>query len=154
MDESLTSRLDAALNLKAQKDQEAAEKLQAEERARRDIEARIKTATERWQKSHADLQQAVSNINRTISSHGLHLKLVSGERGQTFGLAQVQVHLSGSQGAPKKVVFNISTLGLVQPVVLIPHSGDHPPKFEISEDDVAKYEAVLVDFIDQAVKAL
>ncbi|WP_157986006.1 hypothetical protein [Teichococcus vastitatis] len=154
MDKRLSSRLDAALNLKGQKDRQAAEKLQAEERAKQEVAQKRKTAVERWEKSYSDLQQAITNVNGTISGHDMELAIGSEENSRSSGLAQVHVVLSGVRGSARKVVFNVDTLGSIHPVLLIPHTGERQPRFEISGDDVAAYEAILVDFIDQVVKAI
>lgn len=51
----------------------------------------------------------------------------------------------------RQVVFNVSALGLVQPVTLIPHTGRKIPDFKIDEVAPDHYEGVIVDFIDQCV---
>jgi hypothetical protein len=66
------------------------------------------------------------------------------------GLAQLFITLKEEGFAKERqVVLNVSALGLVQPVTLIPHTGRKFPDFKIDEVSAEHFTGVIIDFIEQ-----
>jgi hypothetical protein len=107
----------------------------------------------RWVLAKDEIGAAVDAVNAEIAPTGMVLSWSEKPRGDDHaGLAQLFINLA-EEGDPRerRVVFNVSALGLVQPVTLIPHTGRKIPDFKIDDVNKDHYEGVIVDFIDQCV---
>lgn len=150
MDVETKARLEAVLDRKA--DLEAAARAAKDEReraAQRQI-AEQQAIKDRWDQSLHEIDAAISAINTQISSASLTLSAkLEPQKSDHPGLAQMFITLTEpDQPRERRLVLNVSALGLVQPVALIPHTGPKIADFRISEADQAKYESVLVEFLD------
>ncbi|MCR5881250.1 hypothetical protein [Phenylobacterium sp. J367] len=116
-------------------------------------EAHREAIRRRWTLAKEEIGAAVDAVNAEIAATGMSLSWSEKPRGDDHaGLAQLFITLE-EEGYTKErqVVFNVSALGLVQPVTLIPHTGRKIPDFKIDEVAPDHYEGVIVDFIDQCV---
>jgi len=105
---------------------------------------------DRWDQSMCQIDAAISAINTQILSANLTFSAALEPRKTDHpGLAQMFVTLTEpDQSSDRRLVINVSALGLVQPVALIPHTGPKITDFRIQEADQAKYESMLVEFLD------
>lgn len=150
MDAETKAKLEEVLNRKAEL--EAATLIQEQERnaAAQKKEAERLAIRQRWTESVSEIDGAISAVNAQIVGTNMILSATENTRKANHpGLAQLFITLiENDQPKERKLVFNVSALGLVQPVVLIPHSGPKISDFRIQEANQAKYEAVLVEFLD------
>lgn len=144
------ARLEAVLSRKA--DLEAASRAAEDERelaAQRRITER-QAIKDRWDQSLREIDAAISEINAQISNANLTFSAqLEPQKNGVPRLAQMIIRLTEpAQPCERRLVLNVSALGLVQPVALTPHTGPKIADFLISEADQAKYEVVLVEFLD------
>lgn len=160
MKQETQSRLDAILQKKVENEDAAeAKRREANEAARHKAE-RQEAVRKRWAVARQEIDGAVSAVNERVAAAKMSFAVTEtpNEREQP-GLSQLFITLS-EEGVEKarQIVFNVTSLGLVQPVTLIPHTGPKIKDFEIGQVDQSYYETVLVDFLDmcvtQAAKAI
>lgn len=147
----------STLSAVLQRQQEGRTTAAVEEAARQAAEAEKESRREairrRWVLAKAEIAEAVDAVNAEIAGAGMSFSISEKPRGDDHaGLSQLFIHLH-EDGFTKErqVVFNVSALGLVQPVTLIPHTGRKIPDFKIDEISDGHYVSLLIDFIDQCV---
>ena len=151
MNDDAKSKLTEVLERRERDKAAAAIEQQAREAAASEKEALRESIRHRWVLAKDEIGAAVDAVNAEIAPTGLVLSWSEKLRGDDHaGLAQLFINLA-EDGDPRerRLVFNVSALGLVQPVTLIPHTGRKIPDFKIEEVNKDHYEGVIVDFIDQ-----
>lgn len=136
--------LDAAAAEAATKKAEEARKL-AEDRAATD---------KRWTQTTDELRGAIASVNEVIAGHDMHFEMGSLKKGDNeskFGGLSVYLR-SNTSSKERYVHFNVSDVGIVSPVFLIPHSGKNPNHFTLFDGSEDKYAAILTDFLAQIVE--
>jgi len=155
MEKSSSERLAEILarNTKAEASAtEAAARVKEEERQK---ERDRLAAADHWAVSRRDLNAAVSEINKALAAQALELRATDKKPPVAAALAKVAVALwKGDKSTNAQVVFNIGAFGLVQPIMMVPHTGKLPATFNISSATQASYEEVLLSFLDQYVANL
>lgn len=116
----------------------------------REVEARASKATEDWTVVWNRVQAIVSAIDSDIREVGLELKCQLIDRSDTPAIAQVEISLLGPP-KEKRLILNVSKFGMVQPVVLIPHSGRAVGNFDLTDASNERIKAEIINFLDQAV---
>lgn len=150
MDPETKAKLDGVLGRKAELESAARAEQIAREDAAQKKEAEREAARKRWNKAKGEIDKAIAVINAHISTANLNLSADEKPRSSDHpGLAQLTIALT-EQGQPneRRLVLNVSALGLVQPVTLIPHSGPKIADFNISGANQATYESVIAEFLD------
>lgn len=134
MDDKIKTKLHAALSKKAEAD--AANKA-AEESKSREAEQRKKdrSATQSgWSEAVRRMRTAVDLVNNVIEDSDMVFELgkfVPKPDEHEFG--GFSIHLKSTDKKDRYIHLNVSEVGFVKPVFLIPHSGKAPHGFNISE---------------------
>lgn len=153
MSSGFEKRLEDIVQLKNEIDQAAARAKRAKLSGDQERERRKELAKSAWALAEQQIEEAIAAINGRISSVGLVLKAKPSERDVHPAIARYMVGLD--DGAPTdkecKVVFNVSALGLVQPIFGIPHSGKNPAHFMLQDVDAQSYGDILADFVEQVL---
>jgi hypothetical protein len=138
------------LGRKAELETAADAEQQARDEAQRQKEAHATALRERWDQSKAEIAAAIAAVNGEIVAAGLQFSGAEKPRDtESPRLSQFVISLAQEgQIKDRQLVFNVSGLGLVQSVTLIPHTGPKIADFKITDADQAKYEAVLAEFLD------
>jgi hypothetical protein len=150
MDVKTKAKLEAVLGRKAELEVAARVAEDEGELAAQRRIAERQAIKDRWDQSTREIDAAISAINTQTSNAKLSFSAALEPRKTDHpGLAQMSITLTApDQPREKRLVLNVSALGLVQPVALIPHIGPKIADFRIQEADQAKYESVLVEVLD------
>jgi hypothetical protein len=151
MNSGAQSKLAAILELREKDKIAASIEQQAREVATAEREAHLQAIRQRWALTKQQISTAVESVNAEIASTGMTLSWSEKARGyEHAGLAQLFITLKEEGFAKERqVVLNVSALGLVPPVTLIPHTGRKIPDFKIDEVSAEHYTGVIIDFIEQ-----
>ena len=126
---------------------------QARDLAAQAKEARREAVRQQWLVAKQAISAAVEAINAEIDGTGMVLSWSEKPRQEDHpGLAQLFITLAEDGVAlERRVVLNVSALGHVQLVTLIPHTGPKIPDFNIEMVEKDFYEGIIVDFIDLCI---
>jgi hypothetical protein len=152
MHDKIKTKLQAALNKKAESD---SANTAAEERKVREAEQRKKdqVATNAfWPEAVQRMKTAIASVNEVIEDSDMHFevgKFVNKPDENEYG--GFSIHLKSTDKKERYIHLNISDVGFVRPVFLIPHSGKAPHGFNLSETSPEFYEEMLTDFFGQVI---
>lgn len=151
MNSEAKSKLAAVLELREKNRIAASIEQQALDAAEADRQARREAIRQQWMVAKQEISKAVDSVNAEMASTGMTLSWSEKPRGEEHaGLAQLFIALKEEGFAKERqLVLNVSALGLVQPVTLIPHTGRKIPDFQIDGVTTEHYTEIIIDFIGQ-----
>lgn len=106
-------------------------------------------AKARWGVSKGEIEAAVKAVNEQVADTGWVLSISEKPVGaDDRKLAQLFINLAEEgDSRTRKLVLNVSDIGRVRPVSLIPHSGANVADFEIQAVGKDHYEEIIVAFL-------
>lgn len=141
----------SAIIAKHKERQDAIETARLEREERQKQKLLRKKAVETAFAEMKKLASAISvELNKELSGAGLTVFVEDGKASSDGH--QFIVKLDGT-GGDRQLVFNVHETGAINPVVLIPHTGKSPSRFDIDGVDREKLRALILDFMEQAVSA-
>jgi hypothetical protein len=154
MDEDTRKKLAEVIEKKKQVDATvAAAKLEKEERALQRQRDRAATDAQ-WSEAVAQIKAAIKSVNEMLDDEqDMHFEVgvFKGGEGDYGKFGGLPVYLRQPGDKERYVYFNISEVGDVGPVFLIPHSGKNPSSFKLRDGSSAKYAQILTDFLSQVI---
>ncbi|XSC43436.1 hypothetical protein ACF1BQ_036595 [Bradyrhizobium sp. RDT10] len=152
MDEKIKAKLQAALNKRHEADNERAQAELAETQrsAQREID-RAATDAE-WPNAVLRMKTAIDSVNAEIEDSDMAFEVGKFERaGDENKYGGFSIHLKPASKKDRYIHLNVSDVGDVKPVFLLPHSGKSPHSFQLATASVKFYEAMLTDFFTQVI---
>ena len=116
MEEETRKRLEAALELKRQKDKVAQKAAEAVQRAAKLKQTNVTTTSERWPAAKKQIESAIKSVNTTIHSSGYQFVLREAKKQEKPDYLQVAIDCLLEATDGQQIILNIEEEGNVRAV--------------------------------------